>query len=73
MHWMDGWHGAWMWIFWLVVLGIGVAIVIALVRAAGTGAGRAESTEEILRKRFARGEIDRDELEERLEELRRRR
>lgn len=70
MHWMDGWHVAWMWIFWIVVLGIGLAIVIALVRAGGAGPARTESAEEVLRQRFARGEIDREELEERLEALR---
>ena len=76
MHW-NGWHMGGMWIFWLVLLVTVVWLVVYLARAA-TGRGPAapmqggrESPEEILKKRYARGEIDRAEYEKKLEDLRR--
>ena len=79
MHWMGtgGWWGmGGMWLLWLVVI---VAVVLAVVffaRSAG-GAGRGasatqgESSEEILRRRYARGEIDREDYQRMLADLRR--
>lgn len=71
-----GWHGGEWWmmgiglIFWLVLLGLAVWLI---VRA--TGRERAEppsgTAEEVLRRRFAAGEIDDEEYERRLEVLRR--
>ena len=74
---MHGWNGAWpmswMWVGWLLGLVLVVAVVVILVRAASTGSGGAsdrESPEEILKRRFARGEIDEDEYQKRLRALR---
>lgn len=61
----------WMWIVWLL---IAVAVVWAVVAASRTpryGGPPRDSAEEILKGRFARGEIDRDEYRRRLEDLRR--
>jgi putative membrane protein len=59
--WGMGW-GAWMFmgLFWLVLLGVILFLVVRLLPGAGSGGGRppAESPEDILDKRFARGEID---------------
>lgn len=73
-----GGYGWWMWIgmalFWIVVVGLIVAVVVWL---ANSGAGgrfgppRQESPEDILKRRYARGEIDDEEYHRRLEELRR--
>jgi putative membrane protein len=71
-----GWHGEW-WmmgfglIFWLIVIGLAVWLI---VRATGRERAepRGEGAEEILRRRFASGEIDADEYERRLEVLKRR-
>jgi putative membrane protein len=58
-----GW-GAWvfMGLFWLVLLGVVLFLVVRLLPGTGTGgaAGRPpqDSPEDILDKRFARGEID---------------
>ncbi len=85
MGWEWGFGGGWGgWLvmllgmaLWLVAAGV---IVWAVVRAlAGPRAGdrgippppRADDPEEILRSRFARGEIDAEELEQRLAVLRR--
>jgi putative membrane protein len=65
---MMGWYGsgmgfgAWllMGVFWLVLLGLIIWAVVRLLpdRSDGGGGARLESPEEILDRRFARGEID---------------
>jgi putative membrane protein len=66
---MMGWYGGGMgfggWllmgVFWLVLLGVILYLVVRLLPAgsgAGSGRERPESPEEILDRRFARGEID---------------
>jgi putative membrane protein len=71
---MHGYGGAmgWMWLWWVVGLVLLVLFVWAIARAAGTaGSGRGEDAPEtILKRRYARGEIDRDEYEHRLNDLR---
>jgi putative membrane protein len=58
-----GW-GAWMFmgLFWLVLLGVILFLVVRLLPGSGSGgaAGRTpqDSPEDILDRRFARGEID---------------
>lgn len=72
-----GWHAGERWmmgiglLFWLVLLGLAVWLV---GRATGRERAepRGEAAEEILRRRFASGEIDAEEYERRLEVLRRR-
>lgn len=76
-HWGDGW--IWMvsllpMLFWIVVLVLGAIVVVRLInrdRTSMPGFG-GDTAEEILRRRFAAGEIDADEYERRLEVLRRR-
>jgi putative membrane protein len=71
MHW-NGWFMGWMWIFWVVVL---VVVVFVIVRLLGTSSGRpkvrGEAAEEILKSRYARGEISKDDYERMLNDLRR--
>jgi putative membrane protein len=70
------WHGGawgWFWMlatmatFWLLI----VAVLFVVVRAGtadrerGDGSASATAAEEVLRDRFARGEIDADEYEHR--------
>ncbi|RME70303.1 MAG: hypothetical protein D6776_11900 [Planctomycetota bacterium] len=76
MSWMhDGWHMAWMGL--ARVLGIAFLIAIGwwLGRASASSAApppaEHESPEQILKRRYARGEIDRQEYERMLEEIRR--
>jgi len=66
-----GWFGmGWMWIFWLFVIVGGIALVATLAR---NSANRptAPGPEEVVKQRYARGEIDRQEYERKLEDLRR--
>ena len=71
-----GWMG-WFWmigmaLFWIVVI---VAVVIAVralserSRSAGPGVTTRETPLEILQKRYARGEIDKKEYEEKMKDL----
>jgi putative membrane protein len=51
-------------LFWLVLLGVIIYLVVRLLPSGGSGAGRpsgppaTETPEDILDRRFARGEID---------------
>jgi putative membrane protein len=74
MHWNGygwGWHMAGMWIFWILL----IVVIVLLFRWLGVpGRGPEaprESAEEILKKRYARGEIDKEEFDRRLTDLRR--
>jgi putative membrane protein len=68
-----GWGGAFMMIFWVVVLvALGVLAWSLLQRGGRAGAPPGEDrAEEILRERFARGEIDEATYQRMLDELRR--
>jgi len=60
--------GGLMWIFWIVVL----VVLIFVLKSIFGSSNRNTSSEdamEILRQRFARGEIDEDEFEQRKKQL----
>ena len=63
--------GGLMWLFWFLVIAALAWLVVALVRDSSDRESKSKSAIEILEERFARGEIDRDELEEKREALRR--
>ena len=63
-------------LIWIIVLGAAVYLIVVLLRkSSGSGQNTpsqsGDGAEAVLRERFARGEIDRDEYENRLSELRR--
>ena len=65
--WMGWWMGLWM-LFWLGVL---ILLVWIVARAASSKGWRTDETpEQILKRRYARGEIEREEYERRLTDLR---
>ena len=73
MYWDGGWHMWWMAASWIVSLAVLIAIMWLLMKAAH-GAGPTvteESPELILKRRYARGEIDTEEYQRRLTDLRR--
>jgi putative membrane protein len=72
MHWNGyGFGFGLMWVFWLAVV---VVVVWAVVRFLGGSSrgttGAAESPEDVLKKRYARGEISKEEYEQILQDLR---
>lgn len=71
----------WEWLFLLlVIVGVVILVVVAIALLASRGSGNALRTQappvgnararQILAERYARGEIERDEYEERLRTLR---
>ena len=76
MHWFDGGHAmGWMWIWWVLAVVLIVAVVWGFARSQDRFRPRdrdrpeRESPEEILKRRYASGEIDRDEYEARRRDL----
>jgi putative membrane protein len=66
-----GWMGFWMVFGWIIGLAVLILLVWIVARAAGGQPGRAEETpEQILKRRYARGEMDREDYERRLSDLR---
>ena len=64
--------GSWMVLWWGAGVLILVALVWLLVRAAeGSRRVSEETPEQLLKRRYARGEIEREEYQRRLEDLRR--
>ncbi len=73
--WMMGGFG-WMWlmpVLWIVFLGLIIWAVVAAVRGSGesrsSDSSKAESALEVLKKRYARGEINKEEYEEKKKDL----
>lgn len=81
--WGDGWHDGWGWghmffgsfamlLFWgglIVLLVLAVRLMGGGSTRSGDGAGSGNRALDILEKRYARGEIDREEFEERKDQL----
>lgn len=63
MHWQTWWHAGGMWLFWLAVLLVIGAVIYLAARSTRNPKPSHDSPEEILKKRYARGEIDREEYE----------
>lgn len=63
MHWFDGAGGPWMMVLWWILI---IAAIVAIIKFTVARSGRpAEKTAmDILKERYARGEIDREEFEE---------
>jgi len=66
-HWM---FGGWMWIFWIAVL-VGLVFLIKwIVQQSSIGETKdKDDALEILKKRYARGEIDQEEFEQKKKDL----
>ncbi len=72
MHWhdMDGSDWIWMTSMMVIFWGVVAVLVIALIRRSGpTVAAPRDTPEETLRQRLARGEIDIEEYQQRLDAL----
>ena len=71
MNWDYGWGMGWMmvsWtIFWLVIIGGAIWLIF---NGTGRTATHNDSPETILKRRYARGDVDREAYEQRLSDLR---
>lgn len=60
-----------MWVWWLLAIGLIGVVAWAVARSTSRAAGgAAESAEDVLKRRYASGEIDKDDYEKRLRDLR---
>jgi putative membrane protein len=66
----------WMWlmpVFWIVFLGLVIWAIVAAVRSSseskGSNSSKADTALEVLKKRYARGEISKEEYEEKKRDL----
>ena len=74
---MDGWGWGWSWgmgilhgVLWWSILILGIIVLVRLLkRDSSRSAPPAETALEILKKRYARGEIGREEFEEKKRDL----
>jgi putative membrane protein len=64
----NNWGMGFTWLFWVIVLVAVVALIFFIMQRSSTPSKK--SAEEILKERFARGEISKEEYEERLKSLR---
>lgn len=65
----DGWMMIWMVIWLLIVLAVLAVAVFAIVRFTRPGGGSRDEALDVLRRRFAAGEIDEDEYSARRSNL----
>ncbi len=73
MHWCDymnwGWGGGLMMILWIALLAGLIFWIIKATQKGGNQLSQPESAIDILKKRYARGEISKEEFEERKKDL----
>ena len=62
-------HMGWMWTFWIVLIGVIGLITFFAARSARSSNDPGLSAEEILNRRYARGEITKEEYERTLEDV----
>lgn len=69
MHGSDWFMGG-MWLFWLVIL-VGLVLLVRWVAVTGRTQPepKKDSAEDILKQRYARGEIEREEYEQKMQDL----
>ncbi len=71
MMWGDHWmFGGFMWLFWVILLGALIFLVWLIVRKSQASSSRSEEDAlDILKKRYARGDIDKEEFEQKKRDI----
>ncbi len=64
-----GFFGGFMWIFWILIIAAVIWFIAVATRRDSGSPGRDKSAREILEERYARGEIDRDEYQQKKRDL----
>jgi len=63
MHYGFGYGGMFMWIIFLIVIGVLIYFIVQAQKAKGQAPTQNESSLDILKRRYAKGEIAREEFE----------
>lgn len=70
MHWMDWFGGGWfMMILWWGLIIVGIVLLVKWLGGQKSRTKRDDSALEILKKRYASGEISKEEFEEKKKDL----
>ncbi len=66
----QGFMGVFMWIFWIAII-VGIIFLVKWIvqQSRPGGQQQGENSLEILKKRYARGEIDKEEFEQKKKDL----
>ncbi len=67
MHWDYGWGMGFGWVFMIlfwVLIGLGIVYLVKLIAGGSKKEEQTETALDILKKRYARGEISKEEFEE---------
>jgi len=67
MNWDGDWHMGWMGFWWILTIAVVVAAVWVVV--VSTRRGGQETPKQVVKRRYANGEIDRDTYQRMLEDL----
>lgn len=70
MPWHDSWHMGGMWLWWILLVVLASAAIWYVLLRRGSGSF-SDSPEQVVKRRYANGEIDRDTYERILADLRR--
>lgn len=65
---MGGFGGLFMIVFWALVI-VGIVFLIKLIVGGSKSEGKTETALDVLKKRYARGEINKEEFEEKKKDL----
>jgi putative membrane protein len=64
-----GFGGVFMWLFWIFIIVVIIWAVKAAARSSGSSSGKQKSALDILKERYAIGEIDQQEFEQKRKDL----
>jgi putative membrane protein len=69
-HMMDyGYGGGFMWLIFLALAGVGIYFLFQASKSKGSGGSIVDTPLDILKKRYAKGEIDKEEFDRRKKDL----
>ncbi|MBK9099470.1 MAG: SHOCT domain-containing protein [bacterium] len=63
---MNGFGGMWFgWIFWIIIIGLVIYLIVRFTNQKNSGTGQIsnETPLDVLKKRYARGEISKEEFD----------